>query len=211
MDDEALGCGGAIARHAKIGDEVFVCFVAHRVYGHEFDEKKNKIEMKCAFDAKKILGYKEAKFLGLSDERLDAAIQDIIIPLEKYVENVKPDVVYISHGGDNNQDHRAVFQAGMVVLRTFSNQRVKRLLSYEVSSSTEQSQFLVGQAFMPNYYINIEKFLDRKIKAINAYKTEWRQFPHPRSVTAIKTLAMKRGTEIGFKAAEAFMVIREKW
>jgi LmbE family N-acetylglucosaminyl deacetylase len=211
MDDEVLGAGGTIARHVSEGDDVYVCFVAHRIYGHKFDKEKNKIERKYAMNAKKILGYKEAKFLGLSDERLDVAIQDIIIPLEKYVGNVRPDVSYINHGGDNNQDHKAVFQAAMVVLRTFSSPTVKRILSYEVPSSTEQSQFFARQIFMPNYYVNIEKHLGKKIRAIKAYKTELRQFPHPRSAMAIKTLAMKRGTEIGFKAAEAFMVIREKW
>jgi len=211
MDDEVLGCGGTIAKHVGIGDKVFVCFVAHRVYAHKFDEEKNKIEAKCALDAKKILGYKEAKFLGLSDERLDTAIQDIIVPLEKYVENVQPDIVYINHGGDVNQDHRAVFRAAMVILRSFSSPTVKRISSYEVPSSTEQSQFFVGQTFVPNYYVDIKKYLDKKIKAIKAYKTELKQFPHPRSVAAIKTLAMKRGTEVGLEAAEAFMLIREKW
>jgi len=211
MDDEALGCGGTIAKHVEGGDEVHVCFIAHRVYGHKFDKKKNEEEIRCALNAKKILGYKEAKFLGLSDERLDAAIQDIIIPLEKYVENVHPEIVYINHGGDINQDHRAVFRAGMVVLRTFAGQTVKQVLSYEVPSTTEQSQSIAGQIFTPNYYVNITKYLNKKINAIKAYKTESRQYPHPRSATAIRTLAMKRGTEIGFKAAEAFMIIREKW
>jgi len=210
MDDEVLGCGGTIAKHVSIGDEVFVCFVAHRVYGHKFDEEKNKIERKCALDAKKILGYKKADFLGLSDERLDVAIQDIIISLEKCVEDVRPDIVYINHGGDINQDHRAVFQAAMVVLRSFASPAVKRIISYEVPSSTEQSQFSSGQAFVPNYYVNIKKYLDKKTRAVKAYKTELRRFPHPRSVEAIRALAMKRGAEVGLEAAEAFMLIREK-
>lgn len=211
MDDEVLGCGGTVAKHVDQGDKVYVCFVAHRVYDHKFDEEKNEIEKNHALRAKRILGYLEAKFLGLSDERLDVAIQDIVIPLEKYYQKVRPDIVYVCHGGDVNQDHRAVFQASMVVLRSFTTISPIRVLSYEVPSSTEQSQAFLGPKFVPNYYVNIEKYLDKKIDALRAYKTELRSYPHPRSVKAIKALAFKRGSEIGFKAAEAFMMIREKW
>jgi len=211
MDDEVLGCGGSVAKHVENGDEVFVCFVAHRVYNHKFDKKRNEREINCALNAKKILGYREAKFLGLNDERLDVSIQDIIIPLEKYVHNVDPEIVYIPHSGDINQDHKAVFQASAIVLRPFANKNLKRILCYEIPSTTEQAQSIAGQAFTPNCYVNIEKYLKQKIEALKAYKTEMRPFPHPRSVKAIKALAVKRGTEIGFKAAEAFMMIKEKW
>ena len=44
LDDEVLGCGGTIARHVKNHDDLFVCFIANRVYGHKFDIKKYEIE-----------------------------------------------------------------------------------------------------------------------------------------------------------------------
>ena len=93
MDDEVLGVGGTIARHASEGDEVYVCYVAHRIYGHKYDDEKNRAEIQCALKAKEVLGYKEAEFLGLSDERLDACLQDIIIPLEAYLYKIDPAVV----------------------------------------------------------------------------------------------------------------------
>ena len=85
MDDETLGCGGVIAKHKDNGDKVSVIFVAHRVYNHRFNEKRNNIEKKHAIKAKKVLGYDEVIFLDLPDERLDAALQDIIIPLERHL------------------------------------------------------------------------------------------------------------------------------
>ncbi len=211
MDDEALGCGGCIAKHVENGDDVYVCFIAHRIYNHKFDEKKNDIEVQSALAAKEILGYKEAKFLGLNDERLDAALQDVIIPLEEYFHSIAPEVVYINHGGDINQDHQAVFSAAMVVMRTFTSSSIKKILSYEVPSSTEQSSQLNIRSFIPNYYVNIEEHLDKKLEAINCYETEIRKFPHPRSSEGVEVLARKRGTEIGFSAAEAFVLIRGKW
>lgn len=211
MDDEVLGAGGTIARHVAEGDEVHVCYVAHRIYEHKYDEKKNEAEVQCALKAKEVLGYKEAKFLNLNDERLDACLQDIIIPLEAYLDKVKPEVVYLNHGGDNHQDHKAVFQAGMVALRPNTKLGVRRILCYEVVSSTEQSPPFGGLAFLPNFYVNIKDYLQTKINAFDCYHTEKREFPHPRSAEGLRVLAKKRGMEIGFEAAEAFMIIRDEW
>ena len=202
MDDEVLGMGGTIVKHVIEGDEVFVCFVAHRIYDHKFDEEKNKVEIQSTLKAKEVLGYKEAKFLNLNDERLDACIQDIFIPLEAYIDKIKPEVVYVNYQGDDHQDHKAVFQAAMVALRSFANENIKKVICYEAPLSTE---------FSPNFYVNIEKHLKTKIEALLCYQTEKREYPHPRSCKGIEILAMKRGVEIGFKVAEAFVVIRDKW
>lgn len=211
MDDEVLGSGGTIARHVENGDNLSVCFIAHRIYNHQFDKMKNKIEKQHAIKAKEVLGYKEAVFFELSDEQLDASVQNIIILLEEYVAKVRPNIVYIPFMGDNNQDHRATFDAARVVLRPSATSYIKCIYMYEVPSSTDQSPPLAESAFLPNYYVNITKYIDKKIEAFKLYETEKRTYPHPRSEEALRILAKKRGTEIGFKYAEAFITLREKW
>lgn len=211
MDDEVLGVGGTIAKHVAKDHEVYVCFLAHRIYDHKYDEEKNKIEIQSALKAKEILGYKEAEFLNLPDERLDVCIQDILIPLEAYINRIKPEIAYLCHRGDVHQDHKATFQAAMIALRSFANKNIKRILCYEVPSSTEQSPPFNDYAFLPNYYVNIQKHLETKIGALNCYQTEKRGSLHPRSDKGIEMLAMKRGREVGFKAAEAFIIVRDKW
>lgn len=211
MDDEILGVGGTIAKHVETGDEVYVCFVSNRVYNHKYDEKRNQIEIACALNAKKVLGYKDAKFLHLHDERLDICIQDILIPLEGYIIEINPEWVYVNHGGDNNQDHKPVFVAAMIALRSFAMPDVKKILCYETPSSTEQSPRFQHMAFLPNYYVNIEKYLALKVTALKCYETELRAFPHPRSSEGAEVWAKKRGMEVGFNAAEAFMIVRDKW
>jgi len=211
MDDEVLGCGGVLCRHMDAGDKIWVIFIACRIYDHKFDEDKNKIEKTHSLKAKEILNYNEAIFLDMNDEKLDVCIQEIIIPLEKHIERIKPEIVYIPFKGDNNQDHRAVFDATRVVLRSSVTPFIKKVLMYEVPSSTEQSPPLIENVFLPNYYVNIKEYFDTKIQALRCYETEKRNFPHPRSDKALKVLAQKRGTEIGFEYAEAFMIIREKW
>lgn len=211
MDDEVLGTGGVIARHVDQGDKVHVCFIACRVYNHQFDEARNQLEANCAMKAKDVLGYKEAHFLNLPDERLDACLQDIIIPLEQRVGALAPEVVYLPHRGDNNQDHRAVFQAAQVVFRPVATPYLRRLLCYEVPSSTEQSPPIPEAAFLPNCYVNVGSYLERKLEALRCYETEQRRFPHPRSEEAVRILAQRRGVESGFAAAEAFLILRDRW
>jgi LmbE family N-acetylglucosaminyl deacetylase len=185
--------------------------VAHRVYNHRFDRQKNAIEKAHVLKAKALLGYKESVFFELDDERLDACVQDIIIPLERYLFKIRPDIVYCPFYGDNNQDHRAVFDAVRVAARSSATPFIKRLLVYEVPSSTEQSPPLRENAFLPNYYVDITNSINKKIKGISCYETEKRSFPHPRSKEAVRILARKRGVEIGFKYAEAFIILRDKW
>jgi LmbE family N-acetylglucosaminyl deacetylase len=211
MDDEILGMGGTIAKHVAAGDEVTVCIVCKRAYNHQFDPKIVEEEKAAAGRAARVLGYQDIRFLDLRDELLDERLLDIVVPLEECVLKVMPSTVYTHHRGDSNQDHRAVFQASVVACRTIAAHKVSRLLSYEVPSSTEQAPPFSEYAFQPNFYVNISGFLDRKVEAMKAYTREMREFPHPRSAKGIEVLAQKRGMEIGFRAAEAFMVIRDEW
>jgi len=211
MDDEVLGCGGTICKHLASGDRVSVIFIAHRIYAHKYDDLKSKEQRSHALAAKKVLGYSEVSFLDLPDERLDGSVQEIIIPLEEKVADLSPDIVYFPFRGDNNQDHRAVFDAARVVFRPVAAKEVKSIYMYEVPSSTEQSPPLAENAFLPNHYVNIKPFIKKKLKALGCYETEKRGFPHPRSEEAVRLSAQKRGSEIGFDAAEAFMVLKDIW
>ena len=142
---------------------------------------------------------------------MDERLLDVIVPIESCVQNVEPSVVYTHHRGDSNQDHRAVLQASLIACRSISQFKVPRLLAYEVPSSTDIAPPFPENAFQPNFYVNIEGFLERKIEALKAYEWVLKEFPHPRSVKGIQALAMKRGMEVGFHAAEAFTVIRDEW
>lgn len=210
MDDEVLGAGATIARRVHEGDEVHVCIVAHRVYDHVFDDAKNRVEMECAERARGVLGYKDLQFLDLPDERLDACLQDVIVPLERCVREIQPDVVYLNHRGDNHQDHRAVFHAAMVAVRPAATLGLRTVLCYETPSSTEQAPPVPETAFLPNAYVNVADHLEAKIHALRCYQTEARTFAHPRSEEAVRLLARRRGVESGFTAAEAFIILRDR-
>jgi LmbE family N-acetylglucosaminyl deacetylase len=149
--------------------------------------------------------------LGLRDELLDERLQDVIVPLEALLTRLEPEVVYVTHRGDVNQDHRAVFQATLVSCRSIARPKVRRLLSYETLSSTEQAPPFPEYAFQPNVFVNITESLDTKMEAMRQYQRELRDFPHPRSLSGIEVQARMRGMQAGYEAAEAFALIRDHW
>jgi len=214
MDDEVLGIGGTICKHVKQGDTVRVLFVANRAYNHRYDPSLIQREKDHALMAKAILGYQDAKFADLNDEQLDDKLAPVIQVIEEFITDFKPDVVYVNHRGDVNQDHKAVFEATMIACRPISSlgrHRIRRLLCYEILSSTDQAPPFQERSFLPNYYVDISAFLPKKQQALECYQTELRIFPHPRSLEGLRVLAQKRGMEVGWPAAEAFVIVRDEW
>ncbi len=125
------------------------------------------------------------------------------------IREYQPETVYLPHRGDLHSDHRAVFQAALVAARPIGAQSVRRLLSYETLSETEWAAPIGEEAFLPNVFIEITDFLEKKKKAMAEYRSQLKEFPHPRSLQSVESLARVRGGTAGFAAAEAFQMIRE--
>jgi len=208
-DDEVLGMGGAILKHTKNGDDVTVAYLTTGItsrrsskYNNSPSYKLSKNEslkikkqiLELQNDAKKaakILNVKKTIFFDYPDNELDAvSLLKIIKTIEKLISEEKPERIYTSHYKDLNVDHRRVFEATLTACRPFSFS-VKEIICFEILSSTE---WTFSYDFKPNYFINIEKELTSKIKAMKIYKNEIRKFPHPRSIENIKISANRWGT-----------------
>ncbi|WP_332634585.1 hypothetical protein [Halalkalibacter flavus] len=59
--------------------------------------------------------------------------------------------------------------------------------------------------FVPNWYINITATLPIKLKSLQEYQNELRNWPHAQSIPSLEYLARWRGANIGC-AAEAFIL-----
>ena len=51
--------------------------------------------------------------------------------------------------------------------------------------------------------------LDAKIRGMSCYRTENTVYPHPRSAEALEALGKYRGSNVGYRLAEGFMLLRE--
>jgi N-acetylglucosamine malate deacetylase 1 len=208
-DDEALGCGGTIARHVAEGDTVYAVFMADGVTSRA-EASPQDIENRnhAAEKAREILGITKNFYLGLPDNRLDSLpLIEVIQQLEPIIQQLQPAVVYTHHHGDLNVDHRITHQAVLTACRPTPNNSVKEIYTFEVMSSTEWAT-PTCEPFIPNYFVGINEQLNIKIKALQAYQTEMREEPHSRSFSHIQHLAKHRGNTVGLKNAEAFCTIR---
>lgn len=206
-DDEVLGCGGTIMNHVKNGDQVYLCIVT-RAYTPDWSEDFIKEREKEIEKSKAILGVNKVFFLNFPTAKLDTISQkEINKSIEEVVIETGAEVVLIPHQGDLHADHRIVFLSSLVATRPNQKNSVKKVLSYEVLSETNWGDAIFP--FVPNTYVNISDTIKGKVEAMEAYKSEIKKYPHPRSSEMITCLAQKRGGEVGLKFAEAFLLIRE--
>jgi LmbE family N-acetylglucosaminyl deacetylase len=210
-DDETLGCGGALLRHREAGDVLYWLIVTQ---AHEPQWSREVIARKAEEVAKvaEAYGMTQVLKLGLPTMQLDTLPQwELIDRLRDAITEVKPEVIYLIHGGDIHTDHHAVFTAAMSVLKPFHAARlgVRRVLCYETLSSTEAAPPLSHRLFVPNVFCDISAFIERKIEIMRLFATEAQPEPLPRGPSAIRALARLRGATVGLDFAEAFMLIRE--
>jgi LmbE family N-acetylglucosaminyl deacetylase len=205
-DDEVLGCGGTIARHASEGDKVHIIFMADGVSSRidhsndDYDYRK-----KAQDGALKILGVYKYYNLNFPDNLMDSVpLLKIVQALEIIISNIKPIRIYTHHHGDLNIDHRITHQAVMTACRPIPNACVREILAFEVMSSTEWGSI----PFSPNAFIDISKFLSIKTRALSCYEKEMRSPPHSRSIQHIESLARHRGHSVGLQFAEGYEILR---
>lgn len=204
-DDETIGMGGTIAKYASMGHEIFIC----EITSDQNLDVAEKIK-KEALDAHKILGVKESIFLDLPVVGLkNMETTTLNHAIDQVVRAIKPELAFIPHKGDMHIDHEETSKAALVALRPLDNPDLKGIYAYETLSETEWNIQTADNVFYSNYWVNIEPFLEHKLEAMKCYISQLKQFPHPRSLDAMKALARLRGSTVGVAAAESFMIIRQ--
>jgi LmbE family N-acetylglucosaminyl deacetylase len=213
-DDEVLGAGGTIAKLAAEGREVHIAILAEGITSRyaERDAADTALLDDLHADARRVADHLGAAGLtlhGLPDNRLDTVpLLDVVKVVEELVETLRPSDLFIQHAGDLNVDHGVVYRAALTATRPLEGQPVRRVLAYEVASSTEWAFQQLEPAFRPNVFVPIAETLETKIEAMELYRSEARPFPHPRSPEALRAIARRWGSVVGVPAAEAFQLVR---
>lgn len=208
-DDEALGCGGTVARHVAEGDLVHLVLMADGVYSRSQSSEADLARRNEALEhARSILGIATVSSLSLPDNQMDTvSLLEIVQKLEPIILEIQPSVIYTHHYGDLNVDHRVTHAAVMTACRPIPGSSVREIYCFEVLSSTEWAT-PQNERFLPNLYVDITKYITKKLEALEAYAEEMRVAPHSRSIVHIEALSRHRGFSIGVDAAEAFEVYR---
>jgi LmbE family N-acetylglucosaminyl deacetylase len=204
-DDETLGCGATIHKHASRGDNVCVMTFTNgsASRGPSSSDRRHQL-----YTAGEILGFQVLDAFPFPDNAMDGIpLLDVIHEVEKTLTEKKytPDVVYTHSPACLNVDHRVVFEVSNVVFRGGPSS----VYCFEVPSSTEWDLDPMRR-FVPNHYSVLSpENVQAKMNALTkAYDNELRSFPHPRSTMALSAKMRSSGSEIMTSWAERFQMVR---
>ena len=175
-DDEVLGCGGTIACHADVDDQVQVLIVAAGATSPQ--EQRDRFHAAAEFSAlvqeahsaESILGAAGVDLPDLPDNCLDSLDRlDLIKCIDERNERYKPQIVYVHHAGDVNVDLRRIYEGVVTACRLLAGHDVRGLLSFKTASSTEWQPLGSASSFQSNWFVDISAQLQGKHEALEAY------------------------------------------
>lgn len=212
-DDEVLGVGGTLARHAADGEDVHICILSDGVTSRYDDTSAADAEIERrrqrAEQAADILGA-TVSLHGFPDNSFDTVpLLDIVQTVEAEIDDHAPETVYTHHYGDLNIDHELTCRAVTTATRPLEDCSVERVLAFETLSATEWSAPSPDNSFQPQHFVTISDQLETKLDALQIYEDELREPPHPRNVKTVHRNGQVWGAKVGVRAAEPFEVIRE--
>ena len=193
-DDGELGCGGAIAKYADAGSEIFYVAFSDCKKSLQPGLPPDTLKLECK-KATAILGIKESNlfFFDFEVRNFPALRQQILEDLVKLNQTIQPDLVFTPASTDIHQDHGVIYAES---LRAFKN---CSLLGYELPWN--------NTSFLSNYFIPLsENNLKSKQRALNSYTSQSHR--NYFSDEFIKSLATVRGVQAGCIYAEAFEVLK---
>ena len=213
-DDEVLGAGASIAKWSQSGHEVYTLIlgegVTSRQSNRDLDSNSDQLAILKSemMRANEKLGVKEVFTENLPDNRFDQIdLLEVVKLVEKIIDNIKPELVLTHFKSDLNIDHQITNQAVLTATRPTPQNLVKAVWTFETLSATEWNYPL---SFSPNLFQQVNQDqLECKVKAMQMYRSELRDYPHPRSLEGIRISAQNWGMKSGVQFAEAFQILRE--
>ena len=189
-DDIEIGCGGTMAVHAARGDEVHLFVATQGDVGGDGSVRRAEQEASA-----KILGISKIHWGVFSDTCLPQQAMALMEMLEKVVQEVQPNTVYVNHRDDTHQDHRVLAQVTNSVTRYVPN-----VLAYETPSS-------IG--FEPTLFMEIDSTMAKKLAALEAHASQLDRTHVKLNIIEIaNATAHFRGVQGKLSCAEGFMPIR---
>lgn len=211
-DDEILGCGATMARLSEEGHEVYTLILGEGVTSRDkardtqLREKEINFLREEILNANKCLGVKKVFIKSFSDNRFDSHdLLDVVKAIEEVKLEIEPDIVFTHSCDDLNIDHQITAKAVLVAMRPLADETINEIYSFEILSSSEWN---FPKSFAPDVFFEVNNFISKKKKALEYYKSEMRNAPHPRSIEIVENLAKLRGSTVGIDYAEAFKLIR---
>ena len=205
-DDETLGCGGTVLKHKAEGDKIYWLICTNLPINHSYYKKREEEIQKVA----SLYNFDGVYNLEFETMKIDEYSMNLLINKISQIFNiVKPNIMYLPFKNDIHSDHRKIFEAAYSCTKSFRYPFIKKIYMMETLSETEFAPSTKEDSFIPNVFVDITEFFDKKLEIMKIYKSELGNHPFPRSIENIKALATLRGAMAGCKYSEAFMLLKE--
>lgn len=209
-DDETLGCGGTLLKHKSMGDEVH-WLIATDI--KESDGFKPEEVMSRNKEIKKVADsyqFDSINKLALSTMKVDeSSMSELVNKLSHIIIDIEPTIIYLPFKGDVHSDHRSIFNAAYSCTKSFRYPFIKKIYMMETLSETEFAPSTIEDSFIPNVFIDISEYMEKKLEVMSTFTSEIGEHPFPRSLRNIEALATLRGATAGCEYAESFMLLKE--
>jgi LmbE family N-acetylglucosaminyl deacetylase len=197
MDDETIGCGGAIRIHVSRSERVQVVFVTDGSRGFEHDvlnahrtEELCAIRKREAAKACEMLGVSKIHYLGLPDGRSEAT-GDAVAKLLSIVDEVQPDLIYLPFITDSHHDHLATNQIFLAAVESGGSIASSMCCCYEVWTPLH-----------PNCVVDITAHIEEKMAALACYDSQLEMNNYLSSVRGLNAYRAIANSSQGY--AEAY-------
>lgn len=210
LDDETLGCGASLLRHKTQGAEIHWLLVTEPTPELGYDALRLKEHEQNIQRAREMYGFASIHRLGFPAARLDQVSQsELTGALASVFTSVRPSTLYLPFSHDVHSDHRVACRAAVSAAKSFRAPYLRRLLMMETVSETDFSLPLCGEGFVPNVFVDVSEYFDRKLEILSIFSKELDAHPFPRSMEHVRALAVHRGAAAGCALAEAFVLLKE--
>jgi len=197
MDDETLGCGGAILLHRAAGAQVDVAFITDGSRGFLPSElaartvaQRIAVRRAEAASACELLAVRQLHYLDLPDGR-SRADDDALERLALMFSEADPDLVYLPFITDAHHDHRTANRLFDRLLAALPQWRNLLVCGYEVWTP-----------LYPNAIVDISECMQNKLAALACYESQLRLNDYLGSVRGLNAYRAMANHGRGF--AEAF-------
>ena len=189
-DDIEFGCGGTLIKYTERDHRLFLHIMTKGGSGADSSTRAEEQEA-----SKAILGAEDIFWGHYEDTHLQVDVE-LIGKIEAVIKRIKPDFIFCHYPDDTHQDHRHLTQAVMSATRYIRN-----VLFYEGPTT---------QNFKPHVFVDIADTLDKKIKALEAHRSQVMKtnIEDLSIVEVARSSANFRGIQGRVRYAEAFHSLR---
>ena len=205
-DDETLGCGGTLLKHKLNGDEIhwLICTTIDKANSYYETREKEIKKVSTMYD------FDSVHNIRLKTMQVDEySMSELVGKISKVINEVKPTTIYLPFKGDVHSDHRKIFEASYSCTKSFRYPFIKKIYMIETLSETEFAPSTKEDSFIPNVFVDISAFMDKKLEIMKVFESEISEHPFPRSERNLKALATLRGATCGCEYAESFVLLKE--